>query len=101
MKSSRCKKLLTPSLFTFAAATCASAQSLAESPIIFRSGQWEVHRVTNAMTDATVCTGVSKGRFDIQLDENTLTIAVADGVKDVQLRFDNEAPKPVRPASKS
>ncbi len=83
------------------AATSALAQSLADSPVILRSGQWEVHRVTDTMTDATVCIGVSKGRFDIELGENALTIPVADGVKNVQLRFDSEDPKPVRPASKN
>ncbi len=88
-------------LLVLAASACAQAQSLADSPIILRSGAWNVHRVTDAMTDATACTGVFKNQYDIQLGENTLTIAVADGVKNVQLRFDDEDPKPSRSASKS
>jgi hypothetical protein len=79
----------------------ASAQSLSSSPVIFRSGPWEVHRTTDAMTDATVCTAVYKNNFGVQLSENMLTIAVPDGVKNVQLRFDDSDPQAVRPATHS
>lgn len=79
----------------------AAAQSLNDSPIIFSSGVWDVHRTTDAMTDATVCTSIYKNQFGIQLSENMLTIAIADGVKNVQLRLDDERARPARPATKS
>ena len=79
----------------------AAAQSLNNSPIIFSSGVWDVHRTTDTMTDSTVCTSIYKNQFGIQLGENMLTIAVADGVKNVQLRFDDEQAKPLRTATKS
>jgi hypothetical protein len=82
-------------------AVAAHAQSLTSSPVIFRSGAWEVHRSTDAMTDATVCTAVYKNNFGVQLSENMLTIAVPDGVKNVQLRFDDGDPQVVRAASHS
>jgi hypothetical protein len=92
-------------ILTFAVSTSASAQSLADSPIIFHNGQWDVHRTTNAMTDAAVCTGVYKNQYGVQLSENALTIAINDGdktdaIKTVRLRFDEEDAKPSRPASK-
>lgn len=101
MKSSRCKKLLCILLFAFVAATCASAQSLADSPVIFSNGQWDVHRTKDVMTDATICTGVYRGQYNIQLGENSLKIVLADAVKNVTLRFDEESPKASRPATRS
>ncbi|MEP6485476.1 MAG: hypothetical protein ABJB01_13585 [Rudaea sp.] len=88
-------------LVTLFFAGVAAAQSLNNSPIIFSSGVWDVHRTTDAMTDATVCTSIYKNQFGIQLGENMLTIAIADGVKNVQLRFDEAAAKPLRLATKS
>jgi hypothetical protein len=82
-------------------AVAAHAQSLTSSPVIFRSGAWEVHRSTDAMTDASVCTAIYKNNFGVQLGENMLTIAVPDGVKNVKLRFDNIDPQAVRAASHS
>ncbi len=79
----------------------AGAQSLTSSPIIFSAGVWDVHRTTDAMTDATVCTAVYKNNFGVQVGENIMTIAIADGVKNVQLRFDTANPGPVRPATPS
>jgi hypothetical protein len=79
----------------------ASAQSLTASPIIFSAGVWDVHRTTDAMTDATVCTSIYKNNFGVQLGENMMTIAIADGVKNVQLRFDDANPESVRPATPS
>src|ERR1700760_3610735 len=79
----------------------AGAQSLTASPIIFSAGVWDVHRTTDMMTDATVCTAVYKNNFGVQLGENMMTIAIADGVKNVQLRFDSASPQAVRPATPS
>lgn len=85
----------------FCMTVTAGAQSLASSPVIFRSGAWEVHRSTDPMTDATVCTGIYKNNFGVQLGENMLTIAVPDGVKNVQLRFEDADPQPSRAATHS
>jgi hypothetical protein len=82
-------------------AAAAHAQSLTSSPVIFRSGAWEVHRSTDAMTDASVCTAIYKNNFGVQLSETMLSIAIPDGVKNVQLRFDNADPQAVRPATHS
>ena len=79
----------------------ASAQSLVNSPIIFSAGVWDVHRTTDLMSDSTVCTAIYKNQFGIQLSENMLTIAIADGVKNVQLRFDEGNANAVRPATPS
>jgi hypothetical protein len=79
----------------------ASAQSLTSSPIIFSAGVWDVHRTTDIMTDATVCTAIYKNNFGVQVGENIMTIALADGVKNVQLRFDSANAGPLRPATPS
>lgn len=76
-----------------------SAQSLTSSPIIFSAGVWDVHRTTDPMTDATVCTAIPKNNFSVQLGENMMTIAIADGVKNVQLRFDDATAESVRAAT--
>jgi hypothetical protein len=83
------------------ACAAANAQSLTSSPIIFSAGVWDVHRTTDMMTDATVCTAIYKNNFSVQLSENAMTIAIADGVKDVQLRFDDANPESTRPATPS
>jgi len=88
-------------LFAVSVAGFASAQSLTASPIIFSAGVWDVHRTTDPMTDATVCTSIYKNNFGVQLGENMMTIAIADGVKNVQLRFDRANPQAVRPATPS
>ena len=79
----------------------ANAQSLVNSPIIFSAGVWDVHRTTDMMSDNTVCTAIYKNNFGVQLTENALTIAIADGVKNVQLRFDEGTANPLRPATPS
>jgi hypothetical protein len=88
-------------VFCVLGSTSSLAQSLSDSPVILRSGAWDVHRTQDAMSDATVCTGVYNGQFDIALAENMLSIAVADRVKSVRLRFDEEAAQPVRAATRS
>ncbi len=79
----------------------ASAQSLTNSPIIFSAGVWDVHRTTDMMSDATVCTAIYKNNFGVQLTDNMLTVAIADGVKNVQLRFDEGNANATRPATPS
>ncbi len=94
---SRCSSLV---LWLIVAGT-AQAQSLAESPVILRSGSWDVHRTQDAMTDAAVCTGVYNTRYEIQLGERALTIGVADRLKSVRLRFDEEVAQAPRAATRS
>jgi hypothetical protein len=79
----------------------AGAQSLVNSPIIFSAGVWDVHRTADMMSDSTVCTAIYKNQFGIQLSDDMLTIAIADGVKNVQLRFDEGTADAMRPATPS
>lgn len=79
----------------------ATAQSLQDAPVILRSGAWDVHRTQDAMSDAVACIGVYNGRFEIQLGENMLSIAVTDRIKRVRLRFDDAAAQPARAATRS
>ena len=81
------------------ASAVAGAQSIEQSPVIFRSGAWDVHRTQDIMNDGSVCTAVYKNQFGIQLSANALTIASPDGVKRVRLRFDAEDPQAQRPAT--
>jgi hypothetical protein len=83
------------------AACGAQAQDGAEAPLIFRSGNWDVHRTVDPMSDASVCTAVYNGQFSIALSENALTIAIPDGVRRVQLRFDSDPALPQREATHS
>src|SRR5690349_15358981 len=55
-------------LWMFVSGT-AAAQGLTDSPVILRSGSWDVHRTHDAMSDATVCTGVYDGRYEVQLSD--------------------------------
>lgn len=77
------------------------AQALPDSPIIFHSGNWDVHRTKDTMTDKTVCTGVYRDQYGIQVSENALTIVLSDGVKQVQLRFDQADALPQRAGTRS
>ena len=69
---------------------------LESSPVVFRSGDWAVHRTQDSMTDANVCTAIYRNNASIQLASHSLTIAIANGLKDVTLRFDNENARRVR-----
>lgn len=79
----------------------ATAQSLSDSPIVFSGGGWSVHRRQDPMTDANLCTALYRDNSGIQLGSHSLTVAVADGVKSVTLRYDNAAPHPTRVAKRS
>jgi len=83
------------------AAIGAQAQDVGQAPIIFRSGHWSVHRTVDPMTDATVCTALYDGQNGTQLRENALDIDVGDGLRRVQLRFDDDPALPEREASHS
>ena len=74
----------------------ASAQEIAAAPVIYRSGDWAVHRTQDSMTDANICTAIYRGNADIQLGSHSLVIAIAEGTENVTLRFDNEPARPTR-----
>ena len=48
------------------------------------------------MTDANICTAIFRNNTAIQLASHSLTIAIANGLKDVTLRFDNETARQLR-----
>jgi hypothetical protein len=77
--------------------TLAAAQDIAAAPMIFRSGDWAVHRTQDLMTDANICTAIYRSDADIQLGSRSLVIAIAEGTENVTLRFDNEPARPTRP----
>ncbi len=79
----------------------ASAQSLLGSPVIFRSGDWAVHRIADSMSDRNLCTAIYKDNYDIQLGSRSLVIAIANGPKSVTLRFDNDSAREMRLPKKS
>jgi hypothetical protein len=71
--------------------SAATAQTLAESPVVFQSSDWAVHRRQDPMTDANICTALYRGSSGIQLGSHSLAIAIDGGVKSVTLRYDNAA----------
>jgi hypothetical protein len=73
-----------------------SAKPLPDSPVIFRSGDWAVHRTHDSMTDANICTAIYRNNFDIQLGSHSLDIAIAGGLRSVTLRFDNDTAREMR-----
>ena len=81
-----------------AAAPCfaAAAPEIAAAPVIYRSGDWAVHRTQDSMTDANICTAIYRGNADIQLGSHSLVIAIAEGTENVTLRFDNEPARATR-----
>lgn len=80
----------------FFASTDAAAENLVGSPVIFRSGDWTVHRTKDTMTDKNLCTAIYKNDYGIQLGSHSLVIAVADGLKSVTLRFDDDSAREMR-----
>ena len=74
----------------------AAAQTLAAAPVVFRSGDWAVHRRLDPMTDANLCTALYREASGIQLGSHSLTIAIDGGVKNVTLRYDDEPARAAR-----
>jgi hypothetical protein len=83
-------------LAAFAALPGIAIAQLESSPIVFRSGDWAVHRTQDSMTDANICTAIYRNNAAVQLASRSLTIAIANGLKDVTLRFDNENARQLR-----
>jgi hypothetical protein len=81
--------------------SAATAQTLADSPVVFRSSDWAVHRRQDPMTDANICTALYRGHSGIQLGSHSLAIAIDGGVKSVTLRYDNAAAHAPRPPKHS
>jgi hypothetical protein len=78
------------------ALSAASAAPLEGSPVVLRSGDWAVHRTQDSMTDANICTAIYRDNYAVQLGSHTLTISVADGLKNVTLRFDEDKARAAR-----
>lgn len=72
---------------------------LADAPIVFKSGEWSVHKNTDVMTDKVSCTGIYKSEYGIQLTEDKLFISVRGGLKGITLRFGNQPAEGLRLAS--
>ncbi len=83
-------------LTAFVALPGIALAQLESSPVVFRSGNWAVHRTQDSMTDANICTATYRNNAAIQLASHSLTIAIANGLKDVTLRFDNENARQLR-----
>lgn len=75
------------------------AGNLSQQPVVFNSGNWNVHRGTDPMTDKTTCTGVYKDDFGIQLSSGDLYIHITGGLESIQLRFDDAPPASTRMAT--
>jgi hypothetical protein len=72
------------------------AGSLANAPVVFKSGNWSVLRSTDAMTDKASCTGIYKDQVGIQLANDSLFISMQGGIQSVTLRFDDQPPERLR-----
>jgi hypothetical protein len=93
------RSLLFLALVFLASAVPATSGSLADAPVVFRSGNWSVVRTTDPMTDAVSCTGIYKDDYAIQLSPSDLYIRVQGGIEGITLRFDDEAPRRLRLAT--
>lgn len=71
-------------------ATSAAALSLADAPVVFKSGNWSVLRATDAMSDKTVCTAIYKDDYGVQLTDHALFLHVRGGPEAFRLRFDDD-----------
>ena len=75
------------------------AGDLSEAPVVFRSADWSVLRVKNAMTDKVSCTGIYKKNYAVQLSETDLFVSYRGGLQSIKLRFDEDPPQHLRLAS--
>ncbi len=69
---------------------------LDSAAVVFKSGNWSVHRDKDAMTDEISCTGIYKDDYAIQLVDDALYIKVRGGVKTVKLRYGEQSPEGMR-----
>jgi hypothetical protein len=79
--------------------TAVVAGSLAGAPVVFKSGNWKVLRVTDNMTDQKSCVGIYKDDYGIQLSPGTLYIRVQGGPQGYRFRFDEDQPEGLRLAT--
>jgi hypothetical protein len=86
-------------MLAIASVAQAAAQSLEDATPVYKSGVWTVLRTVNQMSDATVCTGIYKDNYGIQLTGDKLYINVKGGISSVTLRFGEDAAKPLRLAT--
>ncbi len=62
---------------------------LNQEPVVFKSGNWSVHRSTDQMTDKVRCTGVYKDNYRIQLAHDQLFIRLKGTPTSYWLRYDD------------
>ena len=83
----------------FAAAHTVAAAGLANEPVVFRSGKWEVRRGQDAMTDQISCTGIHSSGPRVQLSDRGFYVGIQGGVRGVTVRYDNDPPQQMRLAT--
>jgi hypothetical protein len=87
-----------PLLITIGAANIANA-GLSDQPIVYKSGQWDVRKSVDSMTDKVTCTGVHRKSFGYQVSADALYLNVRGSLKSVTLRYGNNKPEPLRLAT--
>lgn len=68
----------------------AAATSLANAPVVFKSGNWSVLRSVDAMNDKTICVAIYKDDYGTQLTADTLYIHISGGPESYRFRFDDD-----------
>lgn len=87
-----------PFLITIGATNIANA-GLADLPIVYKSGQWDVRKSVDSMTDKVTCTGVHRKNFGYQASADTLYLNVRGSLKSVTLRYGDNKPEAFRLAT--
>ncbi|MET4574984.1 hypothetical protein [Ottowia thiooxydans] len=97
------RKLALASLLCVAAVapTVSLAQGLKNAQTVFTAGKWKVVRDIDKMTDKVDCTGIFNNDYSVQLTEDTLYMGFSGGLQGVTLRFDDQAPSPLRLANET
>ena len=72
---------------------------LSKQPTVYKSGQWEVRKSVDAMTDKVTCTGIYGKGYRYQLNNDSLFIGVKGGPRSVTLRYGTNAAERLRLAS--
>jgi hypothetical protein len=74
----------------------AYGQGFKDAKKTLQAGNWAVLRDKDPMTDKISCTGIYKGDYAVQLSDEALYVRVQGGIEAVTLRFNDEAPRPMR-----
>ena len=65
-------------------------------PIVQATGNWEIHRSQDSMTDEVLCTGTLKDSPSVQLNSGKMYVIVRGGPQGYRVRVDNNAPSGMR-----